>query len=95
MKITKDEILHVANLARLELDAESIDKFSAQIATILEYVDKLEEVDTHGVPPTSHAIALANAFREDIEREHLENDLALSNAPEKESGNFIVPKVIE
>ncbi len=95
MKITKDEILHVANLARLELDSESIDKFSAQIANILEYVDKLKEVDTHGVPPTSHALALTNAFREDVEREHLDNELALSNAPETESGNFIVPKVIE
>ncbi len=95
MKITKDEILHVANLARLELDAASIDKFSDQIASILDYMDKLKEVDTHGVSPTSHALALTNAFREDVEKKHLENDLALSNAPEKEGGNFIVPKVIE
>ncbi len=95
MKITKDEILHVANLARLELDAESMDKFSTQIATILEYMDKLKEVDTHGVLPTSHAVEPANAFREDVEKEHLENDLALSNAPEKERGNFVVPKVLE
>lgn len=95
MKITNEEILHVANLARLELDEEAIEKFSQQIATILAYVDKLKEVDTTDVQPTSHALALSNAFREDDEQAHLENNLALANAPEQEDGNFIVPKVIE
>ena len=94
MKITKDEVLYVADLARLDLDEASIDKFAGQIATILDYVDKLNEVDTEGVRPTSHAISLTNAFREDEQKEHLERDEALSNAPQKEEGNFIVPKVV-
>ena len=94
MKITKDEVLYVADLARLDLDAEMIDKFSGQIGTILDYVDKLNEVDTEGVRPTSHAISLTNAFREDEQTEHLERDKALANAPEKEDGSFIVPKVV-
>ncbi|MCP4110268.1 MAG: Asp-tRNA(Asn)/Glu-tRNA(Gln) amidotransferase subunit GatC, partial [Desulfobacteraceae bacterium] len=51
-------------------------------------------VDTDGVRPTSHAIFLTNAFREDQEKEHLENDMVLANAPEKEDGSFVVPKVI-
>ena len=94
MKITKDEVLYVADLARLDLDEDAIDKFAGQIATILNYVDKLNEVDSEGVRPTSHAISLTNAFREDEQIEHLERDEALSNAPAKEDGNFIVPKVV-
>ena len=95
MKITKEEVLYVANLARLEMDEEYIDKFARQIGTILEYVDTLNRVDTEGVPPTSHAIFLTNAFREDEIKEHLDREAALANAPEKEDENFVVPKVIE
>jgi aspartyl-tRNA(Asn)/glutamyl-tRNA(Gln) amidotransferase subunit C len=95
VKITKDEVLYVADLARLDLDEASIDKFAGQIATILDYVDKLNEVDTAGVRPTSHAISLTNAFREDEQEQHLERDKALANAPQKEEGNFVVPKIIE
>ncbi len=94
MKITKEEVLHVANLARLDVDKVLIDKFARQIGTVLEYVDKLKAVDTRDVTPTSHAISLTNAFREDDERQSFDSDSALSNAPEKEDGNFIVPKVI-
>ncbi len=94
MKITKEEVIHVADLARLDLDEESIDRFAEQIGEILEYVDTLNQVDTEGVTPTSHAIFLNNAFREDEERAHLDNDTALANAPEKEDGGFIVPKVV-
>ena len=95
MKITKDQVLYVAELARLDLDDASIDKFAGQIGTILDYVDKLNEVDTDGVRPTSHAISFTNAFREDQPIEHLETERALANAPEKEDGSFIVPKIIE
>ena len=94
MKISRDDVLYVADLARLELDEASIDAFAEQIATILDYVDMLNRVDTDGVSPTSHAISLTNAFRNDEPKEHLDRDLALANAPEKEDGNFIVPKVV-
>lgn len=94
MKITKDEVLYVADLARLDLDAVYIEKFSGQIGNVLEYVDKLNEVDTEGVRPTSHAISLTNAFREDEPRKHLTREQALANAPEEEEGHFVVPKVI-
>ena len=94
MKITKDEVMHVANLARLDLDEASIGKFVGQIGTILEYVDVLNRVDTQGVTPTSHAISLTNVFREDQEKKALERDKALANAPQKEDGNFVVPKVV-
>jgi aspartyl-tRNA(Asn)/glutamyl-tRNA(Gln) amidotransferase subunit C len=94
MKITKDEVLHVAKLARLNLSDSSVDKFSDQIGTILEYIDMLRQVNTEGIKPMSHAIFLSNAFREDERKEHLDRDSALANAPEKEDGGFIVPKVV-
>jgi aspartyl-tRNA(Asn)/glutamyl-tRNA(Gln) amidotransferase subunit C len=94
MKITKEEILHVAALARLELEEAAIETFAGQIGDILAYVDTLNGVDTSGVAPTSHAISLTNAFRADVLAPHLENAAALANAPAKEDGSFLVPKVI-
>lgn len=94
MKITREEVIHVAGLARLELDEDDIGTFSRQIGTILEYFDTLNQVDTIGVKPTSHAISLTNAFREDEIKEHLDREKALANAPDREDGYFLVPKVI-
>ena len=95
MKITKEEINHVAHLARLEMPAEAVGKFADQIGQILEYVDTLNAIDTTGIAATSHATDLTNAFREDTVHAHIKPEDALANAPEKENGNFIVPRVIE
>jgi len=94
MKISKEEVLHVANLAHLTLNDDEIDKFAGQIGTILDYFDLLKKVDATGVKPTSHAIFLTNAFREDELSEHLYREKAMANAPEREAGSFLVPKVI-
>jgi aspartyl-tRNA(Asn)/glutamyl-tRNA(Gln) amidotransferase subunit C len=94
MKITKEEVLHVAHLARLEIDESAIERFAGQIGDILEYVDQLKQVDTEGVRPTSHVLALANAFREDVQTQHLPQEVSLANAPQKEDGSFVVPKVV-
>lgn len=94
MKISTEQVQHVAKLARLEIDPAAIDKLSQQLAAILEYVDKLGEVDTQGVPPTSHAIDLTNAFRSDQVHDHLSPEAALQNAPAKEDDGFVVPKII-
>jgi len=95
MAITKEEIMHVANLARLEIDEAALDKFADQVDNILEYINNLNQVDTSTIQGTSHAIALTNSFREDRVKEHLKNSLALSNAPEKENGAFVVPKIVD
>ena len=95
MKITKEEVLYVARLARLDLADDAIDKFAGQIDEILGYIDKLNRVDTEGIQPTSHAISLTNAFREDVEHQHLDRERALANAPEEEEGQFVVPKIID
>ena len=94
MKISKEEVLHVANLARLNIDESSIGSFAAQIGKVLEYIDILNGVDTTDVEPTSHAIPLSNVFREDLIGPHFDREAALSNAPEAEDGFFLVPKVI-
>ncbi len=93
--MTKEEVLYVARLARLDLDAESIDMFAAQIDEILGYIEKLNQVDTEGIKATSHAISLTNAFRDDEQRPHLDREQVLANAPEKEEGCFVVPKIID
>ncbi len=94
MKITKEEVLHVAHLARLDIDDADIDRFSGQIGTILDYVDTLRQVDTTGIAATSHAVNLTNAFREDRVQDHLGQEASLANAPEKDDGTFVVPKVL-
>jgi len=95
MKITTEEILHVADLARLDMDPQNIEVLAGQIGKILEYVDMLGRVNTEGVKPTTHAIFLTNAFREDAETVHLDREKVLANAPDIQNGNFVVPRVIE
>lgn len=94
MKISREEVTQVARLARLEIDESAVDTYARQLGKILEYMEALNRVDTSSVPATSHAISLNNAFREDEVADHLETDTALANAPEKESGAFLVPKVV-
>ncbi len=94
MNISKAEVVHVADLARLELDDAAIDRFAGQIDTVLAYVDMLKEADTQGVSPTSHAISLTNAFREDGVGSSLDREAALGNAPERDDETFVVPRVI-
>jgi aspartyl-tRNA(Asn)/glutamyl-tRNA(Gln) amidotransferase subunit C len=94
MKLTVEQVQHVAQLARLELEPQAVETLAGQLATILDYVEKLSEVDTSEIEPTSHAIALTNAFREDRIHTHLDPQEALANAPAKEEGSFVVPKVI-
>lgn len=94
MNITREEVIQVARLARLDPDEETIDRMCAQIGEVLEYVAQLNRVETETITPTAHALDLTNAFREDVEGRHLDREIALSNAPEKIDGDFIVPKVI-
>jgi len=94
MKITARQVRKVAELARLDIDDEDLDPLADQLAAILAYMDKLDEVDTRDVAPTAHAIELTNAFREDAVHDHLDREKSLANAPQGEEGSFVVPKVI-
>ena len=94
MKITKEEIIHVGKLARLHLDDRAVALYEKQLGDILDYIDTLNRLDTEGVKPTSHAIFINNAFRDDEVRPSIPVDHALANAPEPEDGTFVVPKII-
>lgn len=91
MAITRDEVLHVARLARLELAEEEIERLTVQLGAILEAVGKVAELDLSDVPPTSHPLDLVNVWGEDVPHESLPLEDALANAPEREGDLFRVP----
>ncbi len=95
MKISKQEVEHVAKLARLELSAQEEDRLTDQLSNILTYVEKLNQLDTKGVEPTSHVLEISNVMREDAAGTSLPQDRALANAPDKAAGHYKVPKIIE
>jgi aspartyl-tRNA(Asn)/glutamyl-tRNA(Gln) amidotransferase subunit C len=95
MKITKEEVDHVALLARLKFSESEKERFTTQLNSILEYMEKLGELDTIRVEPTFHAVARTNVFREDLVKPSMARDLSLSNAPDGDRGFFRVPKIIE
>ena len=95
MKFSTSDVEYVAKLARLEVTEAEKEKFTAQLNDILLYIDKLNELDTTGVTPMSHAIAVTNAFREDRVAESLGTEKALANAPDARGEFFRVPKVID
>jgi aspartyl-tRNA(Asn)/glutamyl-tRNA(Gln) amidotransferase subunit C len=95
MKITRAEVEHVANLARLELSDEEKETFTGQMDAILAYVEKLNELDTTSIVPTAHAVPMENAFRDDLESPSIGVKNAMANAPDRADGFFRVPKVIE
>ncbi len=95
MKITKQEVEHVAKLARLELSDKQKDTFTEQLSNILTYVEQLNGVDTKGIEPTSHVLDISNVMREDVPQESLPQEKALANAPDKAAGHYRVPKIIE
>jgi aspartyl-tRNA(Asn)/glutamyl-tRNA(Gln) amidotransferase subunit C len=89
--ITRDEVLHVARLARLELTDDEVERFREQLNAILEAVGKVSELDLADVEPTAHPLDLVNTWREDEPRPSLSVDEALSNAPDREGDFFRVP----
>lgn len=95
MSITVKEVEHVANLARLELTAEEKEQFAGQLNAILKYAEKLNELDTSGIQPTSHVLPLSNVMREDEVKASWPIEKVLANAPEHEDGQFKVPAVLE
>ena len=91
MAISRDEVLHVARLARLALTDEEIDRLGAQLNVILEAVGKVSELDLADVEPTAHPLDLVNVWADDDPRDSLTVEDALANAPDREAGFFRVP----
>ena len=94
MAIRREEVEHVAHLARLHLGGEELDKMTEQLDMILSYVAKLDELDTSGIEPTTHAFSITNAFREDRVEKSLDQEKALANGPDHTEDSFVVPRVI-
>ena len=90
-RITRDEVLHVAQLARLELSDEEVERFRDQLSAILEAVSKVSELDLADVPPTSHPLEIANAWAEDLPRPCLTLDDVFANAPDRDDDYFRSP----
>jgi aspartyl-tRNA(Asn)/glutamyl-tRNA(Gln) amidotransferase subunit C len=95
MRIEENQVENVAKLARLAVSPDEVKKFAEQLSGIITYVEKLNELNTDGVLPTSHLLSLSNVFREDQVVASLPIDAILANAPEKEESFFRVPKIIE
>jgi aspartyl-tRNA(Asn)/glutamyl-tRNA(Gln) amidotransferase subunit C len=89
--ITRDEVLHVARLARLELTDDEVTLFQGQLSQILDAVSKVSELDLEDVPPTAHPLQIANAWAEDVPRPCLTHEEAFANAPDVEDDHFRTP----
>lgn len=95
MSISKETVKYVAHLARMELEDKELEKFSVQLHDILDFIDKLKELDIERIPATSHILPVHTVLREDALRPTLPIEKTLQNAPHKEGNFFGVPKVIE
>ncbi len=95
MKLSASQVRHVAALARLELSDAEVESLGEDLSAILDYVEKLNELDTSDIEPTSHVVAMETPFREDRVTNPQEPERTLANAPKRENGHFVVPSIIE
>jgi aspartyl-tRNA(Asn)/glutamyl-tRNA(Gln) amidotransferase subunit C len=93
-RITRDDVAHVADLARLRLTEDELEAFTGQLAAVLEHAADVEQLDVDGVPPTSHPYPLENVLRYDEPRPSLDRDEVLAQAPDAVDGRFRVPPVL-
>ena len=91
--ISREEVAHVARLARLHFDEGELARLQGELSTIMDYVQQIGRLDLAGVPPTAHAVAVQNVFRPDVPRPSLSQEEALANAPAVEAGHFAVPRI--
>ena len=95
MKISEEEVKHIAKLAKLDLNEAEVEKYAIELGQIAEFVEKLNEVDITGVKPTAHILDVKNVFRKDERTGSFNREEILKNAPSKDAGCISVPKVVE
>lgn len=95
LKLTKEDVIYVADLARLEIDDFQLERYAQQLTEILDYAQELNKLNTADVNPTAHVLPVSNVLRKDEVKPSLDREKALQNAPSQEDGCFKVPKVIE
>ncbi|SET75279.1 aspartyl-tRNA(Asn)/glutamyl-tRNA(Gln) amidotransferase subunit C [Salinibacillus kushneri] len=94
-EISKEQVKHVANLARLAITEEEAEKLTDELGSIIKFAEQLNELDTENVEPTTHVLDLKNVMRKDEPKQWLTQEEALKNAPEKQDGQFHVPSILE
>ena len=94
-KIDQEQVKKVAKLSRLELTEAEIEEFTGQLSAILDYVEKMNELDTTDVEPLAHCLPISNVLREDCAKESLGTEKALANAPQRDGEFFKVPKILD
>ena len=94
-KLTPEEVQHIAELAKLDLSEDEIERYASDLSAILDYAQQLQDVDTDHIPPTASVLPLRNVMRPDEARPGLEPEDALANAPESDKGYFKVHAVLE
>lgn len=94
-EISREEVIHVAKLARLSLSEEEIVKFGEQMSNILEHASAVSKINTEGIVPTSHPIHMENVLRDDVVTPSLAQEQALSGAPNAQDGRFMVPQILD
>lgn len=94
MSLTKDDVLKIARLARLELSGEEEERYATQLSAILDYVETLNQLNVEGIEPTAHAVMVPTPFREDEVVSEVMLEKSLANAPDREETFFKVPKVL-
>jgi len=94
-KINEAQVRKVAKLSRLELSEAEVEEFAGQLSAILEYVEKMNELDTTGVEPLAHCLPISNVLREDVAKESLGTEKVLANAPQRDGDFFKVPKILD
>ncbi|MHB9130149.1 MAG: Asp-tRNA(Asn)/Glu-tRNA(Gln) amidotransferase subunit GatC [Armatimonadota bacterium] len=95
MRLSREEVEHVALLGRLKLEEDEIERFTGQLNSILGYFEELQQADTSHIEGTTHVVPMVNVLREDCRRPSIEPDVALMNAPERVDDLFKVPRVVE
>ncbi|SDE20211.1 aspartyl/glutamyl-tRNA(Asn/Gln) amidotransferase subunit C [Blastococcus fimeti] len=93
-RLTRDEVAHLAHLARLAVTDEELDLFAGQLGAVLDAVAQVGRADVADVPPTTHAVPMTNVFREDVARPSLPRDAVLAGAPAAEDGRIRVPRIL-
>lgn len=94
-KIDQAQVRKVAKLSRLELTEAEVEEFTGQLSAILDYVEKLNELDTDSIEPLAHCLPISNVFREDCVKASLGTEKTLANAPQRDGDFFKVPKILE
>ena len=94
-KIDQNQVRKVAKLSRLDLTEAEVEEFTGQLSAILDYVEKMNELDTSGVEPLAHCLPVSNVLREDVAKESLSTEKVLANAPQRDDEFFKVPKILD